>query len=401
MLKELIKIANDLDSRGLVKEADRVDLIISMASFLREVPPQRELEEYRERQIKFYKEEGSLNLGQYEEEFDPYSPSSGNIEDAMRMLEFYSNATHEELLKDMIEQEEMANAFRALSDFSSTLPPQEREEDYFEVILESHVRNFLNEFGAERVQKALVSTYGRSQFDEPYELPGGNVIEVPSILESATLLEHLERHSTDHFYETLKKFDLDAVMAIMLAIKDDLELYSYEDVIESSIKNSSPILVQHVLSKLRDSETISFIEEHLSNKLNSTHEETLFLMIGDSPETFGLNSEPSVDGGIDLSLYPLEAFSGDLDEEERPWQQWTFEAVIREMGATGKVLVDNNAVEEYKEDRQPWLKFDNEKISELIKGGTLKLAEKEVSGSQAKEYEEEGMGDVKLYSLTS
>jgi hypothetical protein len=123
MIKDLIDIANTLDQRGLTKEADEIDSIVVQATKdpnpfrLITTKPEdmikskegpgdlrdtRELEEWRENNIRIIKDEANVpNLPDIDREV------------LASDLKFYIDATHEDLIKDMRREENLKDSMEA------------------------------------------------------------------------------------------------------------------------------------------------------------------------------------------------------------------------------------------------------------------------------------------------
>ena len=185
-LKELVSIANKLDRRDLFKEADKLDNIITNASFLREVPSSDKLEEYRKNQISFYEEEGRLNLD-----------VSDDLSYYLDKMEFYRNATHQELLDEMFEEEDLARAFTLLRESGGF--GQRREPNYFELALEGHAKRLIDVYGPEKLEGEIAETYGRSQFNKAFELSDERTIQIPSEMDVENLMEFMEYSDMELF----------------------------------------------------------------------------------------------------------------------------------------------------------------------------------------------------------
>tara|TARA_Y100000034_G_scaffold132082_1_gene194237 strand:+ start:2002 stop:3399 length:1398 start_codon:yes stop_codon:yes gene_type:complete len=447
MIKELIKLANELDRRGLLKESNELDkIIIKIATngddgddgdeppifqryplpakprpFLELVPERSELDEYRAEQIEFYTEELNLNLAEAGglSEGDIFSSDDyrlwgihNGIADAKERIAFYRQASVEALLADMIENKQLSKSLSPL--FVSPEEAKINEEvrqsqmSHFDSMFEDGAKKFIIKYGPEKLQKMLVGSYGRSQFDTQLQLSDEHAIFSPPMADEFDLLTFIEQEDPDGFYEILKTFEIDIVVSFLLKISD-IDINELDDVFINSIDISSPIKIQHVLSKPElnnsNSNGIAFglkelLEELLEEKLDSTGSN--MVKIGNFFDPFGLYERPSANGSLRIIEYSLEIQTADLTEDDKK-KYVNFPEIIKAMGETGRILVEHDAVKEHIEPRENWheveMKFDDNKVNELIRNGTLILEIQPLNSYQKEEHMMSRFG--KMYALSA
>ena len=451
MLKELIKLANELDRRGLLKESNELDkIIIKIATngddgddgdeppifqryplpakprpFLELVPQRSELDEYRAEKIKFYTEELNLNLAEADglSEGDIFSSNdyrlfglANGIADAKERIAFYTQASIEVLLADMIENKQFSESLSPL--FVSPEKAKINEEirqsqmSHFDSVFEDGAKKFIIKYGPEKLQKMLVGVYGRSQFDTKFQLSDAHAILIPPMTSEYDLIVFIEQDDPNGFYEVLKDFEIDVVTSFLLKLDGDIDLSKLDNVIINSIDISSPIKIQHVLSRpelQKEESNNSYIfslktllEELLEEKLESTGFRSHMVKIGNFFDPFGLYESPSDNGNLRIIEYELEIRESDLTEDDKK-KYINFPEIIKDMGRTGRLLVEHGAVEEHVEPGEKWykaeMKFNDDKVNELIRNGILTLEAQTLSPSQKEEYFMNTFG--KMYALSA
>ena len=178
MIKDLIDIANTLDQRGLTKEADEIDSIVAQATKtpnpfrLITTKPEdmiesnegpgdlrdtQDLEEWRETNIRIIKEDANVpNLPDIDREV------------LAADLKFYIDATHEDLIKDMRQEENLRDSMEAFREAGWT-QGDERESPH------SSFDKAMNE-ASEEALGHLIEAYGEDNLTGNRDYEGDGAI---------------------------------------------------------------------------------------------------------------------------------------------------------------------------------------------------------------------------------
>ena len=300
MIKFLIKIANELDKRFLSKEADIVDKVLlrvfaldkDKKPKLRLLPPLEgdnetpdiqtdsprmsspvmadvdELESYRQRYIEFYEDVILLNKpGETPGEMQ-------EIRDAMYEIERYKNLSHDEIIEEMKSESALNNAFNALNDFSQSTSqsssynePSDSYQDFLNAAFAKSFKKLIKNYGVDKLEDEIVTTYGRSRYDREYSIDENRTILVPDVFNTAEeQIFEIIRRDDRNFFKAIEDLPLSAIVAYLttetMCCEPTDDWWHYEDILENAAMRN-PIELRYMFEKTTDDSIKPYLKDFL------------------------------------------------------------------------------------------------------------------------------------------
>ena len=300
MIKFLTKIANELDKRLLSREADFIDKILLkvLASDddrrpkLRLLPPLEdegddfearprttssqspgivdvdELEGYRQRQITFYEEVIDLNQP------GDTPGTMDEIREALYQIKRYKNLSHDEIIEEMKSDSALNNAFNSLNDFSQSISegfsyekPSDSYQDFLNSAFEKSFKTLIKNYGVDKLEDEIVSTYGRSRFDREYSIDENRTVLVPDVFNSAEeQIFEIIRRDDRNFFKAIEDLPLSAIVAYLttetMCCEPTDDWWHYEDILENAAMRN-PIELRYMFEKTTDDSIKPYLKDFL------------------------------------------------------------------------------------------------------------------------------------------